>query len=443
MSFRKRSDIIGAPPAVSRNPGMVPGRPVGAGAVPGRIIPSRPVAAGTGVARSGPVRTSSPSQSQTVEILQHPGVRPSLITSSPTVSTGSLDLDSILLHQGLPLGASLLVEEAGTTDFALIILRVFASQGVVHNRVEYGPQNRREFNSHVIVVGFQSLWANELPGFYKGSSKDQKKANIAANEKKISVSNLNDSRTPASGANDKEMKIAWRYGLNKKTNDSGENASNAPAESSSAEHYTHQFDITQRLTPTPASQEVSFVSITSHQYKPILSQIQSIITGQLKQNLNKVIRLVIPNLLNPSTYPPQFSQSTTIIPFVHCLRALLRKYPKNLVLISSISLDLFPKETTLTYNLETLYDSVIQLQPFNQEMSQLIEKAYKNEPAKVLHGLVHIRKIPHLSEKGLMMIHDGEYAFRNGKKKFQIEEWGIPVEDDSKDEAQTTKNIEF
>ena len=36
-----------------------------------------------------------------------------------------------------------------------------------------------------------------------------------------------------------------------------------------------------------------------------------------------------------------------------------------------------------------------------------------------------------------MMVHDGEYAFKNGRKKFEIEEWSIPVEDDSKDTNET------
>ena len=33
-------------------------------------------------------------------------------------------------------------------------------------------------------------WANDLPGVYKGSSKEQKKAKIIENESKVSVSNL-------------------------------------------------------------------------------------------------------------------------------------------------------------------------------------------------------------------------------------------------------------
>lgn len=448
MSFRKRSDVIGASP-VNRTAGLG-GRPTpvpGVPGVPGSVLPSRsspgPLAARQGLAGSGvgsgiggrgrPLvdRSSSP---VAVDILQNPGVRPSLITSYPTCSTGSSDLDKILLHQGLPLGSSLLVEESGTTDFASIILRVFASQGIIHNRIETGHHNKKEFHSHVIVLGQQTQWANELPGLYKGSSKDQKKANIAANQSKVSVSNLTDKST------EKDLKIAWRYGLNNKHASSEDDVA---AQTLTIDTYTHQFDITQRLVPAPASQEISFVPIPlSCDVNMIIQQIQSLVQVQLKQSSTKTIRLVIPNLLNPSIYPPQFSTPTIIIPFIHSLRSVLRKFSKNLVLISSISLDLYSKDSNLIYNLENLSDSVIQLQPFNQEMSQLIEKAYKNEPSKIQHGLVHILKIPHLSERGLMMVHDGEYAFRNGKKKFQIEEWGIPVEDDG-DEQQTTKNIDF
>ncbi|CAK7894350.1 elongator complex protein 4 [[Candida] anglica] len=437
MSFRKRSDIIGTPgaPGISRG-APLPGRGI-PGGIPGAVPGRSSIIMGGGRILSGsrpPANTAK--EDEITKILQHPGVKPSLITSRPTVSTGSSDLDKILLHSGLPLGTSLLVEESGTTDFASILLRVFASQGVMHNRLN----DKRNINTHVIVVGFQQEWAKELPGLYKGSSKEQKKAKIAANESKLSISNLSNSTAGTTARSDKDLKIAWRYGLNKKPED----ADDTEVSSGGAkDDYNHQFDITQRLVPTPASQEVTFVPVND-QSDRIIKQIESILVNQLKSDSSKVIRLVIPNFLNPSIYPPTFSSPQVMMPFMHSLRSLLRKYSNNLVAISSISLDLYPKDTNSTFNLETLADSVIQLQPFNQEMSQLIEKAYKNEPAKIQHGLVHIVKVPILSERGLMMVHDGEYAFRNGKKKFEIEPWGIPVDDDSKDEEkQTTKNIEF
>lgn len=434
MSFRKRSDVIGTPSvpgrtAISSRPNNVPGRTPAASTVGINRIPS------TG--RQPLNKETSPQPKEKDElalVMNNPGVRPSLITSQPTVSTGGADLDKLLLHQGLPLGCSLLIEESGSTDFASVLLRAFTSQGVVHNRI-----NKDQMDSHVIVVGLSSSWVNELPGLYKGSSKEQKKAKIVANESKVSVNNLaSNSGTGLPARNEKDLKIAWRYGLKKKE---AQEESNQTA----YEHYNNQFDITQKLIPGPNSQEISFVQLST-EYKQIVEQIQSIINNQLKLNPSKSIRLVLPNLLNPSIYNPRLSTPGFIIPFIHSLRALLRKYTNNLVLMTSLPLDLYPRDSHLTLMLENLMDSVIYLQPFNQEMSQLIEKAYKNEPAKIQHGLVNIIKLPILSERGLMMIHDGEYAFKNGRKKFEIEEWGIPVEDDSKDDnnnGQTTKNIDF
>lgn len=439
MSFRKRSEIIGTNPAASSRGGPPARQPT---AVPGRggPIQQSPISS---IRKPNAAQHDKPGiQDQVDLIMKNPGVRPSLITSQPTISTGGADLDRILLHQGLPTGCSLLIEESGTTDFASVILRAFASQGVHHNRIE-----KDILHSHVIVVGMTNQWAKDLPGLYKGSSKEQKKAKILQNESKISVSNLSSNGTSTGATrSENDMKIAWRYGLNKKSSEEQESLT-------AYEYYNNQFDITQKLTPGPNAQDMSFVPI-SNNFNIITQQITSIINNQLKSNAAKIIRLVVPNLLNPSIYPPAFSNSGFILPFIHNLRALLHKFPHNLSLMLSIPLDLYPRDSSLTLSLELLCDSVIHLQPFNQDMTALIEKAYKNEPAKIQQGLVNIIKLPILSEKGLMMVYDGEYAFKNGRKKFEIEEWGIPVEDeggsndthnhDGHDHGpQTTKNIEF
>ncbi|KAG7660693.1 ELP4 [[Candida] subhashii] len=465
MSFRKRGDVIGGAPTANRpspgstipgrSPGpMVPGRSPVPAPIPGRsigVVPGRaPGSIPSSVAGRLQTRGSqTPEVEETNEqeitnlLLKNPGIRPSLISSQPTTSTGTADLDKRLLHQGLPIGHSLLVEESGTTDFSSVLLRAFASQGIVHNRVSDSGGGV----AHVIVIGMSPQWSNELPGLYKGSSKEQKKKKILENESKVSVSNL--SNAPTTGRIDPSLKIAWRYGLNKKP-DSSESVEGTGGSSTAYENYNHQFDITTKLTPGPNPQDISYVPI-GISFNKIIIQITSIIKTQIKSNPAKVIRIVIPGLLNPSLYHPTTTSSTFIFPFIHSLRALLRQYHNNLVLMCSIPLDLYPRETNLLGFLETLFDSVIHLQPFNQEMTQLLERAYKNEPSKVQQGLVNIIKLPILSEKGLMMIHDGEYAFKNGRKKFEIEEWGIPVEDDdgNKDEnstpegGKTTKNIDF
>ncbi|KHC84646.1 elongator complex protein 4 [Candida albicans P78042] len=446
MSFRKRGEIIGGSPAPNRGPiASIPARAPG---IAGRAPPlgrTPPAVTGKGITTTTTSSFQLKSKPKSIEkdnatqIMQNPGVRPSLVTSQPTTSTGSSDLDKILLHQGLPLGNSLLIEESGTTDFSSVLLRAFASQGILHNRIS------NDIIAHVIVLGMNQQWANDLPGVYKGSSKEQKKAKIIENESKVSVSNLSNApSTTNRTTTDPNLKIAWRYGLNKKPESKDENES-----CNSYEHYNNQFDLTQKLVPGPNPQDISFLPLNA-EFNNMVNQISSIIKNQLRSNPTKVIRLIIPSILNPSLYHPSCSSSTFIVPFIHSLRSLVRRFPNNLVLVCSISLDLYPKDSSLLLFIQSLFDAIIHLQPFNQEMTQLLEKAYKNEPTKIQQGLVNIIKIPILSEKGLMMVHDGEYAFKNGRKKFEIEEWSIPVEDDSKDDTHqtqeggtTTKNIDF
>jgi elongator complex protein 4 len=370
--------------------------------------------------------------------LKHPGIRPSTLTSQPTVSTGSNDLDKILGHQGLPLGQSLLVEESGTTDFAGVLMKSFASQGIVHNRLD-----PKASNTHIIVVSLNTNWSKELPGLYKGSSRDQKKNKVLVNERKVSVQNLIDGNqdlkkpklAPAKPANnDLDLKIAWRYGL-KSTNNQ---QSNVNLNNEIYKDFNHQFDITSRLVPTPNQNEITFIPIQPA-FKPILAQIER----SIKQHPDKIIRLIIPSLLNPSMYPPQLSSTTEILPFVHSLRSLTRKFQNRLTLSCSLSLELFPRDSSLTKHLENLFDTVLHLEPFDQEMLKFLEKAYSNQPTKVQHGLVHLYKIPNLSEKGQMLVMKSEFAFKNGKKKFEIEEWGIPIDDEGDGDKQTTQNIEF
>lgn len=326
------------------------------------------------------------------------GVRPSPVTSQPTVTTGCADLDKILGHQGLPLGTGLLVEEYGTTDFLAVLLRAFAAQGVVHCRAEKA--------AHVVVVGAPSLWVKDLPGEYKGLAKDQQRARIAREQAEVSVLNVMD----------KDMKIAWRYGLNR---------SNLPLPPVSDDNFVTQFDITQRLVPPAGPPEVSFVPVAANPAETV-AQVRRLARTHAAQN--KTVRIVVPGLLAPGLYPPQCSQPTYVLPLMHGLRSVLSEVPLA-VLLASIALDLYPRESVVTHMLETLADGVVALQPFNAAMAALVERAYKNEPAKIQHGLVNVVKVPVLSERGMMMVANGEWAFRNGRKKFEIEEWGIPVEE--------------
>jgi elongator complex protein 4 len=83
-------------------------------------------------------------------------------------------------HAGLPLGTSLLIEEAGTTDFGGTLLRYYAAEGLVQGH-------------DVHLLGYGDAWRRDLPGVAteggKSSSRSSKKE-LAADDK---------------------MKIAWRY----------------------------------------------------------------------------------------------------------------------------------------------------------------------------------------------------------------------------------------
>ena len=108
-----------------------------------------------------------------------PGVRPSPLDGRLTTSSGTSSLDQLVAgHNGLPLGTSLLIQEAGTTDFGGTLLRYFAAEGLVQGH-------------HVHLLGYGDTWRRELPGLDTGG----KTSKLGTKE-----------TTP-----DDRMKIAWRY----------------------------------------------------------------------------------------------------------------------------------------------------------------------------------------------------------------------------------------
>jgi hypothetical protein len=117
---------------------------------------------------------------QRQEKVLSPGVRPSPLDGRPTTSTGTSSLDQLLAgHSGLPLGTSILIEEAGTTDFGGTVLRYYAAEGLVQGH-------------HVHLLGYGDVWRRDLPGLdLSGGSKHKSSKRDAASDEK--------------------MKIAWRY----------------------------------------------------------------------------------------------------------------------------------------------------------------------------------------------------------------------------------------
>lgn len=424
MSFRKRGEVING-----GNPGIR--------AVPGRLSNATPRDGPPGRTplMGGRPRLRSPDLSVRMRGLNiedreisvkpedtlengldagHPGVRPSPSSSHQTTSTGSFHLDKVLGHTGLPLGNSLLVEEKGTTEFSSVLSKLFASQGVVHNRVEGAAKTG---NTHLIVLSVNHGFAKELPGVYKGSRKEVKKSKIAEEESKVSVQNLTGKTNPTRY---KDLKIAWRY----KLGDEGENGEKSGKSSIEDDNklYNNQFDITTRLMPAPTASEITFIS-PLQPAQTVLAQLEQTI----KKNDKKLIRIILPSLLHPAMYPSTMFSMAKIMPLLHGARSLVKKYENRCVLFSSLSSDMV--DELLTLQIENTFDSVIKLEPFDQEMTQFLERAYKSQPNKVQQGLLHILKLPIFSDRGEMHVLNSNYAFKNGKRKFEIEEWGIPVDD--------------
>ncbi|GMM32866.1 Elongator subunit [Saccharomycopsis crataegensis] len=491
MSFQRKNKVLGRPGGASgpapnrivpgRTPNL-PGRIPNVGLVPGRspnpllsnsraISNRRPV--GGTVAPSHPqtttTTTTATTESETIEdhtSQQNPSIKPSIITSQPTISTGTSDIDKLILHGGLPVGTSLLLEETGSTDYSSILLKFFAAQGIVHNRIE-DPNLKNTTNCHVIVIGGGNVasWVKELPGVYKGSRKELKKKKIRENESKLSVQNIINNQEPANPTTtnsvNPNLKIAWRYGLsNSKNSDASADAKDFM--NLTYPYYNNTFDITTRLIPGPRPQEITFLPVPfpgspnkpeKSQMIALYKQIESVVKNQLetrdqqgKSVNNKIIRIILPNLLNPSTYHPSYFQTSEILPFLQSLKSLVMKYSNNLTLISSISTDLFSlnldhgsstigssasmMKTSLVKLLESQFHSILQLDPFNEQLLKLLEASYKNQPTKIQQGFINVAKIYNVSDKGMMCIKMNEYAFRNGRRNFEVGEWSIPVEEE-------------
>ncbi|AAS50960.2 ABR188Wp [Eremothecium gossypii ATCC 10895] len=429
MSFRKRSEIISGSRTVP-NRGFTPirGAPVRSDEVTGlRAVTSRGRDMGT--ARAGQIDTSNVSRlSRGVEKLgihsevagqSHPGLRPSPATSHPTTSTGCADMDRLLGHMGLPMGQMLLVEEQGGTDFASVLGKLFAAQGAAHNRAESrGAQ--RGGNTHVVVITLNTQYAKELPGIFQGTRKEVKKSRISQEESKVTVQNLaGGGAKPV--ARSQDLRIAWRYGLG---DNCGASQRSEP-EIDPHPHYRHQFDITSRMLPAPTATEVSTLS----PQQPIATLLRQL-ELKLEAQPSQLFRIVIPAFLHPAMYAPSAVQLHEAITLLHGVRSLVKKHREHCVLLATISRDLFSQRGSLFMSqIEAVFDAAICLEPFNQEMQQFLERAYKSQPNKVQHGLVHVLKLPVISDRGEMHVIRSEWAFKNGRKNFAIEEWGIPVEE--------------
>ncbi|BFZ58961.1 Elongator subunit elp4 [Savitreella phatthalungensis] len=346
------------------------------------------------------------------------GVRASPLDGCTVTSTGCASLDAIISgHTGLPLGASFLICETGTTDFASILLRYFISEGV-----EQG---------HDIWVGGGNAkqWFENLPA-------------IAEPRRRVDTSTENSSaRAAAQASNGERMKIAWRYnhlgefgsGL-RDGRQSGTEHENDNAGKDSDPIFCHDYDLTKRRnrssldpallhdSPAPAS--------TGDPFTPILASLVQMLDETAKERPKNVLRCVLPGLLSPTSYPTNAALPRYYIHFMSTLRALLKKNRARMVLLCSLSVDLYPRTTPSTRWSEILLDGSFTLRPFATSATGAVnELATTAEPTgNTPQGLLLIHKMPGF-ESSQAVVHN-DLSFRATRKNFVIEAWTLGVLDE-------------
>ncbi|KAI4934400.1 hypothetical protein J4E85_002256 [Alternaria conjuncta] len=332
-----------------------------------------------------------------------PGVRPSPIDGRPTTSTGTPSLDGILAgHAGLALGNSILIGESGTTDYAGALLRFYAAEGVVQGH-------------KVHVVGMGEVWGRELPGISEDKSDKRKEGKERA----------------------EKMKIAWRYeGLGQFESARGSpNGQRTAGQGDSATEeqivFCHTFDLAKRLT-LPVGTAVNYVPIppptsTSSPFPPILQNIRQQLESTPPHTIHRV---VIPSLLSPALYSPSAAHPTSVLQFLHALRALLRQYQTRLTAIITIPLTLYPRSSGLVRWMEILSDGVVELSPFPYSRAQaLAQSAGTTKEEERPQGMFAVHKLPVFHEKG-----GGggagdlgeDMAFTLSRRKFVIAKYSLP-----------------
>lgn len=170
----------------------------------------------------------------------------------------------------------------------------------------------------------------------------------------------------------------------------------------------------------------------------LVAQISSLPPGMIH-------RVVIPTILSPVAYPGVASDPRHVLQFLHAIRALLRRYPSQLTVITSLPLSLYPRMSGLTRWVEILSDGVLELAPFPSHANLALATSVpsstmlQEEPPQ---GLLRVYELPILHEKGggeQQGGHTDDLAFTLSRRKgLTIKPFSLPPldSDDSPDSHQ-------
>ncbi|KAL8961499.1 MAG: hypothetical protein Q9183_005301, partial [Haloplaca sp. 2 TL-2023] len=325
--------------------------------------------------------------------------------------------------------------EDGTTEFGTTLLRYFAAEGIVQGQ-------------KVHVVGVPESWGRELPAVAGATGDDATKGEVSKE------------------VNREKMKIAWRYerlgefgagpssargplAVNRGPTTDSHLGKTGPAPTA----FCHSFDLTKRLAiQDPAAMDfIAIRPVPDHvsPFEPVLQRLKD----QLSSSASTAVhRLIIPNLLSPVLFPPNASRPQYVLKFLHAIRALLRKYPAQLVVMITLPLLLYPQSTGLARWMELLCDGVIELSPFPHSIDTALPSTTSGSGSAVEdkpQGIVKVHRLPVFSEKGGGGTSGDDLAFTVSRRKFTIKPFNLPpVEGDTEaqsdgDGKPTNADIEF
>lgn len=353
-----------------------------------------------------------------------PGIRPSPLTGQPTISTGISSLDGYLGgHAGLATGTSILIEEAGTTDFSGALLKFFAAEGVIQGH-------------HVQIVGVGEHWVRELPGLAGTAS-------FSRPEK------------PSVNKDDDKMKIAWRYerlGQHDASRPGGVTPNRGPGPSASAQEesasiFCHTFDLAKRLSvpPTSVIKHIPMTPLSPSTKPPFAEVISSIIGNIAASPASSKHRIIIPSILSPAFYPPHAGSPEHFLQFLHSLRAILRRYPDRVSAMITIPTELYRRGSGLVRWAEHLCDGVIELQPFPHIMdasASLAESGGARSGEDQPQGMLKFHKLPALTERSANGVSGtgvgDDLSFTLSRRKFLIRPFSLPPMEQEESQAKQT-----
>lgn len=196
--------------------------------------------------------------------------------------------------------------------------------------------------------------------------------------------------------------------------------------------FCHTFDLAKRLT-LPVGTAINYISVPRNAdsaSSPFVVILQNIQRQLASTPAHTVHRLVIPSLLSLALYPASSALPSSVLQFLHALRALLRQNPSRLSAIITLPLSLYPRSSGLVRWMEILSDGVLELSPFPySHLQALAQSAGTTKDEERPQGMLAVHKLPVFHEKGGGGGAEDlgeDMAFTLSRRKFVIAKFSLP-----------------